>query len=218
MKGFSIVLDSVNGAGKSTAVAALHSYFANSGRQVVVTQEPGATHFGQRLRKMIKEDEYPELFNESKLLLFCAARAQNLREIIIPALNAGKLTIIDRWVGSSRSFQGAAEGLPIAVVNAANQVAVGSFVPDLTVILDIDPAIGIERTQARGGEIDYFEKQGLEYHRRARQEYLNQAAEDPERFMVIDANQPADVVLAAIISEVELRLSARETDRKLLSA
>jgi dTMP kinase len=224
MNGYMLVVDGVNGAGKSSAIKGLNEYFSSRGMDVVLTQEPGATALGQRLRKMIKEDEFPEIFNESKLLLFCAARAQNLREIIQPALSAGKFCISDRWEGSSRSFQGAAEGMPISVVKDANKVALGSFIPDLTVILDIDPSAGIHRSQVRGGEVDYFEKQGVEYHCRARQEYLNQAMEEPLRFLVIDASLPASVVLEKIITEVERRLAERENhgqakkDRKLMSA
>ncbi|AYG48463.1 dTMP kinase (plasmid) [Pseudomonas sp. Leaf58] len=218
MKGYMIVIEGGNGAGKGMVIEGLEAHFAQQGRDVVLSKEPGATRFGLRLRKMILDNEYPELFNESKLLLFAAARAQNLREVILPALQADKLILCDRWATSSVSFQGYAEGLPIEVVKAANQVALGPFQPDIVFILDIDPQIGIERTRARNAEKDYFEQKPLEYHRRARHGYLTQAQEDPERFVVIDASQPPEVVLAQIIAILEVRMKTAQQDRNLLSA
>ncbi|WP_410951552.1 dTMP kinase [Pseudomonas sp. S1(2024)] len=218
MKGYMVVIEGVNGGGKGMVIEGLEAHFAQQGRDVVLSKEPGATRFGLRLRKMILDNEYPELFNESKLLLFAAARAQNLREVILPALQADKLILCDRWATSSVSFQGYAEGLPIEVVKAANQVALGPFQPDIVFILDIDPQIGIERTRARNAEADVFEQKPIDYHRRARSGYLIQAQEDPERFVVIDASQPPEVVLAQIIAILEVRMKAAQQDRNLLSA
>lgn len=210
MKGYMVVIDGGNGGGKGLVIEGLKAHFTRQSRDVVLSKEPGATRFGLRLRKMILDNEFPELANESKLLLFAAARAQNLREVIIPALQADKLILCDRWATSSVSFQGYAEGLPIEVVKATNQVALGAFEPDIVIILDIDPQIGIERTRARNAEADVFEQKPIDYHRRARNGYLIQAQEDPERFVVIDASQPPDIVLSQIIAILETRMNVAQ--------
>lgn len=213
-----VAIDAINFAGKTSLILELKRHFSSLGREVVISQEPGATDLGLRIRKMVKENEFPDMTREARALLFCAARTQNLETIIFPALAAGKLVICDRWADSSVSFQGAAEGMDVARVKSANFAALGDFVPELTVILDIDPLVAMGRSANRGGEADYFETMPLECHQRARQAYLDQASEAPGRYLVVDATLSREQVLSIVVAEVERRLASCTPDRNLLSA
>ncbi|MDM0023670.1 dTMP kinase [Variovorax saccharolyticus] len=207
-KGRMIVCDGGNGAGKSTVLAAIEQHLRRQGRDPVMTREPGGTPIGEKVRGILLSPDTPEMLGITELLLFAAARAQHVREKIRPALEAGKVVVSDRFDSATISFQHYAQGLPLELVTQINAFATEGFKPDLTIVLDLDPALGLERVGTRGGPLDRIELQELDFLKRAREGYLAQANADPEGFVVIDAAQPLEQVIEAAIAEVDRVLSS----------
>lgn len=196
-RGVFLTLEGGEGAGKSTQIAALARILEAEGRRVVTCREPGGTALGERLREALfaTSDEEPAPAPEAELLIFNAARAQLVREVIRPALADGAVVICDRFTGSTVAYQHHGRGLPRAAVDAANQVATGGLQPDLVVLLDLEPERGFART---GKGRDYLERAGLDFHRAVRRGFLEQAAADPEGWLVLDATKPEMQVTHAI--------------------
>lgn len=209
-----IVCDGGNGAGKSTVMAAIERHLREAGRAVVLTREPGGTPIGERIREILLSPSAGEMCDLTELLLFAAARAQHLQEKILPALRAGMIVLSDRFDSATVSFQHHARGLPLDIVARANALAVGDFRPDLTLVLDLDPVLGLARVGQRGLELDRIESEKIDFLRRARDGYLAQAAEHPALFRVIDASRPLPVVIDAAIREVDAALRAGRPGEK----
>jgi dTMP kinase len=203
-----IVCDGGNGAGKSTLLTAIEQHLHDQGREVVMTREPGGTPIGEKVREILLSRDASEMSDVTELLLFAAARAQHVREKILPALAAGRVVVSDRFDSATFSFQHYARGLPLDLVTQVNTVATGGLKPDLTIVLDLDPAKGLERVGARGDALDRMELQDLEFLNRARAGYRAQAKADPTAFVVIDASQPLTAVIAFAIQEVERALKS----------
>ena len=198
-----IVCDGGNGAGKTTVLAAIERHLSERGIDFIMTREPGGTPIGEKIREILLSPDGREMCDITELLLFGAARAQHLREKIVPALDAGKVVVSDRFDSATVSFQHFARGMSLELVNQVNEIAVDGFKPDLTIILDIDSAKGLERVSARGGQLDRLEQQRLDFLNRARIGYLHQAKAAPHLFVVIDASRPLADVIDASISEVD---------------
>ncbi|MEX2372569.1 MAG: dTMP kinase [Dehalococcoidia bacterium] len=201
-----ITLEGGEGAGKSTQIAALARLLERDGRRVVACREPGGTALGERLRDALfatTEDEPPPS-PEAELLIFNAARAQLVRQVVRPALDAGAVVICDRYTGSTVAYQHHGRGLPREVVDAANEAATGGLQPDLVVLLDLTPEQGFERT---GAGRDYLERGGIEFHRAVRRGFLEQAAADPDRWLVLDATRPEMQITHAIHERVAALLA-----------
>lgn len=203
LKGYMIVCDGSNGAGKTTIIKAIEAHLVSRGREIVVTREPGGTPVGEKIREILLNPDTPEMCNTTELMLFAAARAQHLREKITPAILSGKIVISDRFDAATISFQHYARGLPLDLINQLNAIALDGFKPDINIILDLDPAIGIERIHARGEGLDRMEQEQLEFLQKARNGYLEQAKKEPKRFVVIDASQPLVDVISDVIKVVE---------------
>ena len=189
--GLFIVLDGVEGCGKSTQIRLLADHLRAQGREVVVTVEPGGTPVGQRVRELLLDPQYPEMTPLTEVLLFCASRAQHCDEVIRPALNAGKVVVCDRFASSTIVYQGIAGDVGLAIVRAINAAATGGLEPDLLIVLDLDPAAGMRRKfgdAAASG--DRIEEKSLEFHQRVRQGFLDYAAECGPRAVVIAALNP----------------------------
>lgn len=188
-----IVIEGLEGAGKSTAISHIMSVLNNHKiKDVVSTREPGGTPLAEAMRALVKEahaDE--ELTIESELLLMYAARSQLVERVIKPALNAGKWVVGDRHDLSSQAYQGGGRGLKNIMAPIKNAV-LGDFKPDLTLYLDIDPSLGLSRAQARG-ELDRIEQNELSFFQRARDVYLDAAATDAS-VIKIDASQSIESV------------------------
>ncbi len=197
-KGCMIICDGNNGAGKSTVIKEIHGLLCALGHEVVVTREPGGTLIGEKIREVVLDPATPELCDITELLLFAAARAQHLKEKIIPAINAGKIVICDRFTPATIAFQHYGRGLPLDLVKGINDVALDGFSPDLNIILDIDPVVGMGRVASRGEGFDRMETQKAEFLSRAREGFLKQAVESPDTFAVIDASQPLESVIAEV--------------------
>jgi dTMP kinase len=141
--------------------------------------------------------------DKTELLLFAAARAQHVHEKIVPAVNAGKVVICDRFDSATRSFQGYGRGLSLELIGQLNAIALDGFTPDMNIILDLDPEEGMRRVGARGDGYDRMETQQMEFLKRARQGYLIQAKNDPKHYRVIDASQSLEDVLDDVLAVVD---------------
>lgn len=189
-----IAFEGVEGSGKSTQLELLRQALEGRGREVVVTREPGGTPAGERMRAVLL-DPGVELHPRAEALLFAAARAELVDAVIRPALERGAVVLCDRYLDSSLAYQGDARGLGRGPVEEVNRFATGGLLPDLVVLLDLDPASGLRR---RSGELDRIEAQDLAFHRRVRQAFRDLAAADPGRFAVVDGAAPVAEVAAGV--------------------
>jgi dTMP kinase len=205
-QGFFLTLDGPDGGGKSTQVARLAGWLRAQDRDVVTCREPGGTTLGEGLRQILFDRATVNLTIRAETFLFMASRAQLVEEVIRPALAAGKVVISDRFLLASMVYQGYAGGLPVAEVAAVGLVATGGLLPDLTLILDIDP----EAAHARvGGARDRIEDRPEAYQRRVREGFSRAAGFYPAPTVVIDAGADPDTVFTRIRSEVERALALR---------
>ncbi len=205
-----IVFEGGEGAGKTTAVGALADALRARGRDVLLTREPGGTPEGLALRALLLAADGPSWDAAAELLLMTAARVQHVQRVIQPALDAGRMVLCDRFIGSTLAYQGAGRGLDQDFIRDLHRRAVGGLQPGLTVLLDIDPAIGLARSRRRLGlqqaDEARFEALDRAFHARVRASFLAQAAQSPT--LVIDAVRPAQDVEAAVIDGVSARLTA----------
>jgi dTMP kinase len=189
-----ITFEGGEGCGKSTHINQAVSRLRQEGRNVLVVREPGGTNVGEQIRHVLQySKDSVAMVPETELLLFCASRAQLVRESIRPALANGQIVIADRFFDSTTVYQGVGRRIPADAVAFINRFAIGDSLPDLTLVIDLDPRIGLER--ARGRELfDRMENQSLDFHQRVRQGYLDLAQREPARVKVIDGSQSIDAV------------------------
>jgi dTMP kinase len=197
------------GAGKSTQIALLAAHLAASGRDVLVTREPGGTEEGQELRRLLLTPDFA-WDRMAETLLMVADRAQHIVQLIEPALAAGRHVVTDRFVLSTLCYQGAARGVPISFIRELHRTACFDLWPDLTLILDIDPRIGIGRSKRRlaaaASDETRFEALDLEFHERVRAGFLDLSSSLPGRHVVIDATAGLEAIQARIRGEVDALL------------
>jgi dTMP kinase len=192
MSGRFITLEGGEGAGKSTVLAALQARLAGHGIEVVVTREPGGTALGEAVRGLVLDPARGGMCAESELLLMFAARAQHVREVIAPALEAGRWVLSDRYTDASYAYQGGGRGQPIARI-AELEAWAAPLRPDLTLLLDLPVADGLARAGARG-QADRIEREATDFFERVREAYRARAAAEPARFCVIDSSAAVEVV------------------------
>lgn len=210
-RGAFITFEGGEGAGKSTQIGRLAATLrARSGRAVCVTREPGGSARAEEIRAALLDGIAKPYGPFAEALLFCAARIDHLDRLIRPALRRGETVLCDRFIDSTRAYQGAAGGLDPGIVAALERVVVGPTRPDLTLILDLPPETGLGRAAERGAGTgrgaDRFEAESLDFHTRLREAFLAIARAEPERCAVIDASQDPDSVEAAIRGAVAARL------------
>jgi dTMP kinase len=193
-KGKFITFEGGEGCGKSTHIDRLVAHLRQNGYQVLVAREPGGTNVGEQIRHILQYSKQSvAMVPEAELLLFCASRAQLVREVIEPSLDDGHIVICDRFFDSTTVYQGVGRKITPSAVAAINNFAVGKSVPDLTLVIDLDPRIGLER--ARGRDLfDRMENQSLEFYDRVRQGYLELAAREGNRVKVIDGSHSLEVI------------------------
>ncbi|MCW2666794.1 MAG: tmk [Frankiales bacterium] len=204
-----IALEGGEGAGKSTQLALLAAWLREQGRDVVVTREPGATPAGARIRALLL-DPQSGLSPRSEALLYAADRAQHLATVLEPALRRGAVVLCDRYVDSSLAYQGAGREIARDEVERLSTWATGGVRPDVVLLLDVDPAVGLARARDVGAP-DRIEAESLDFHRRVRQGFLDLAARAPERYLVVAADQPPAVVQHALRARVAKLLPAPAT-------
>ncbi len=189
-KGIFITFEGCEGSGKTSQMRALADFFASRGRECVLTREPGGTALSERIRELLLTSREGEgMSPRAELLLFEAARAQHVDELIRPALAAGKVVVSDRFSDSTLAYQGAARSLGDGIAEAANDIAVAGCMPDLTILLDMDAAEGLARARLRdGGAADRMGSEKLEFYRAVREAYLRLAELHPERIAAVDAS------------------------------
>jgi dTMP kinase len=197
--GLFISIEGGEGAGKSTVIAALREALAATGREVVLTREPGGTPEGEAIRALLL-DPGNHLAAEAELLLMFASRAQLVRQLIRPALARGAVVVADRFTDASFAYQGGGRGLDMGCIAELERWAAG-LKPDLTLLLDVGVAQGLARARARGGDPDRIEREREDFFERVRATYLARAAAEPGRFRVVDASQPVQAVREALLSD-----------------
>lgn len=208
MRGKFITLEGGEGAGKTTLIKALQTALAAKGLDVVVTREPGGTPGAEVLRDILLKGATDRWSPVTEALLMYAARVDHVERLIEPALARGAWVISDRFADSTLAYQGTAGGVPLDRIRQLHGAALGEFRPDLTLVLDLDPRTGLERTVARGEDATRFERFDADFHARLRQAFLDIAADEPERCVVLDAGSDADAVAAAALQAIETRLGA----------
>ena len=195
-----IVIDGVDGSGKGVQSKLLYEALSVLSSQVLLTREPGGSPAAEDIRKLLVEGEPDKWDSLTELLLMYASRRSHLVDTIWPMLAKGGWVISDRYADSSRAFQGIAGSLGLDLVEKIHYEVVGSFEPELVLILDIPESIALKRAFGRGGKEDRFEKKGNEYHAKVRQAFLQIATGNPNRYHVIDANQSIPVVTQEIFT------------------
>ncbi|MGR8919647.1 MAG: dTMP kinase [Gammaproteobacteria bacterium] len=205
-RGLFITLEGIEGVGKTTAVGTVASVLGGLGHDVLTTREPGGTELGEDIRALVLTPRTAAVAPVTELLLMFAARAQHLAELIEPALDAGRTVICDRFTDATFAYQGGGRGIDQGRIAAAEALVHPHLQPDLTLLLDAPPEIGLARANSRG-EADRFEQERVSFFERVRACYLERASAQPARFRVIDATSPVDVVSASIVRALEQRFT-----------
>ncbi len=200
MQGLFITFEGGEGAGKSTQIQYLAETLRASGHDVVLTREPGGSPGAEAVRHVLLSGAAEEFGVRMEAILFAAARSDHVEELIRPAVAAGKTVLCDRFMDSSRVYQGVTGNLEPDFVNTLERVAINGMVPDLTIILDLPAEVGLARARARAASDapDRYEKEALAIHEKRREAFLEIAAREPQRCKVVDGNQPADAIAMAI--------------------
>lgn len=205
-RGLFVTLEGVEGAGKSTLADALEARLRAAGHDVLRCREPGGTSLGEAVRAVVLDPAHGDVSPWAELFLMLAARAQVVRELVEPALADGRTLLCDRFMDASTAYQGAGRGLGIEAVEALNERATGGCHPDVTFVLDLDPAVGRTR---QSHVPDRMEQADLEFHRAVRDGYRTVAANHPERVVVLDASRDAAAVEATAWEALAARLRDR---------
>ncbi|HUN55670.1 MAG TPA: dTMP kinase [Smithella sp.] len=195
-----ITFEGIEGSGKSTQIKLVAGYLVEKNVPVVVTQEPSGTDIGRKIGSILFNSEHYDMRAETEMFLFCAARAQHVREKILPALEQSKVVLCDRFSDATFAYQGAGRGLDQEFIRLVNDYSALNLKPDLTLLFDLPVEIGLQRATDRNNRlkepssIDRFERENIDFHRRIREGYLNILRNDPGRFRLIDANQGVNAI------------------------
>jgi dTMP kinase len=205
LRGKLITIEGCEGAGKSTQLALLRAFLSERGVDAVFTREPGGTSVSERIRGLILDAANREMTGRTELLLYAAARAQHIEELIEPALARGALVVCDRFSDSTLAYQGYARGMDLGLVRAADSMGTGGVLPDLTLFLDIEPKAAFLR---KGGadSADRLENEGLAFHESVYRGYLEIARREPDRFVRVDAGPTEpERIFASILGVLKAR-------------
>lgn len=202
-KGIFITIEGVDGSGKSTQISRIKKFLEKRGHNVLLTREPGGTKIGERIRQILLDNNCKEMSAVTETLLYAASRAQHVEELIIPALNEGKIVLCDRFVDSSIVYQGIGRGIGLEAVISVNEFATFGLKPDLTILLDIEPETGLNRVKTIKNA-DRLEEEKLDFHKKVYKGYKDLANMYPERIKIIEA----DKTIEEISREIENKLIA----------
>ena len=205
-----ISFEGSEGSGKSTQISRLAAHFQKAKREVVTVREPGGTELGEQIRNIIVHNSKgDEMCAETELLLFAAARAQLVREVIAPALLRGAFVLSDRYLDSSTVYQGIGRNLAMGPVNQINRFAVGNVMPDLTIVIDVPTSVSLARIRQRASDLpDRMERENIDFYEKVRAGYLLLAKGMAERFVVIDGTKREDVIEKLVWAAVQERLAS----------
>ncbi len=214
-----ITFEGIDGSGKTTQARALRSALADRGYEVLLTREPGGTSIGDQIRAIVIENmNNTNMTAEAEVLLFCASRAQLVREVIRPFLARGGIVLCDRYADSTLAYQGYGHGLDLEALRQVLRFATGGLVPNLTVYLDLDPRIGLERRR-RGRLLmsedwNRLDEKELAYHQRVQAGYEALIAEQPHRWLRISANEPIEAVRAQLWAALQPHLPPQQQRKR----
>jgi len=206
--GLFITLEGPDGSGKTTQAHLLAEWLAAQRYPLLTTREPGGTRIGEAIREVLHDCAHTEMAPQAEILLYSAARAQHVAEVIRPALAAGKIVLCDRYFDSTYAYQGYGRALPLEALRAITSFAVQGLIPDLTLYLDVSPEVGLQRRARSGEALNRLDREALEFHKRVRAGYLELAAAEPSRWRIIDANRPPEDVQQALHTLLAAYLTA----------
>jgi len=208
-KGMFITFEGSEGTGKTTQIQMLADRLQGLGKKVVISREPGGTHLGEDIRHLLKHAASGEnMVPRTELLLFAASRAQHVDELIQPNIEDGNVVICDRFLDSTTIYQGVARAIDRSIVDTVNQIAIASTLPDITVLIDLEPEEGFRRIQLRNTEPpDRMENEHMDVYKAVRQGYFDLAASNKDSFLVIDGHQSIEEVEQAIWNGIKERIN-----------
>ncbi len=203
MRGIFITFEGPDGAGKTTQMNMLGERLASLGYRVVFTREPGGTGISEEIRKILLDPSNAAMVDRTEAFLYAAARAQHVEELIRPALRAGKIVLCDRFIDSTIAYQGFGRGIDLGLLDDLNQMATAGVVPDVTLIIDLEPARGIHRISKKralltGQKKDRIELEHLDFHTRVRKGFHHLAEANPRRCKIIDGSRDREIVQAEV--------------------
>jgi dTMP kinase len=203
-----ITFEGIEGTGKTTQIKRVVEFLKETGHEVDITLEPGGSRIGKELRKILLNMESTDITGPCELFLYLADRAQHVSQVILPAVEAGRVVLCDRFADSTIVYQGYGRGLDPKLLRELNEVAVSGCWPDLTILLDIDPELGLKRATSRNLDEDKtqeegrFEAESIDFHSRVREGYLTWAALNSDRIVIIDADQTPDEIFSQIKDKI----------------
>ncbi len=205
MRGKFITFEGPDGAGKTTQITLLGKRLEAMGIRVLYTREPGGTKISEEIRKILLDPSNAKMVDRTEALLYAAARAQHVEELIRPALDAGNVVLCDRFIDSTIAYQGYGRGIDISLLDKLNNTATAGVIPDITIILDVEPAMGIGRISENGTSKDRIELENMSFHERVRHGFHRLASKEPQRCKIIDAGRDKEAVhvqIFRLVSEV----------------
>ena len=206
------MFDGPDGSGKSTQFRRFSAWVKGIGVPVTELREPGGTPIGERIREVLLDVAHEEMTLTCEMLLYMASRAQIVEEVVQPALERGDLVLADRFISSTHAYQGAGGGLPVESIDLVGNVAVGGWMPDLTVVFDVDPETASRRLNPL---LDRMERKGETFHARVRAGYLEQVQRNPDHYILVDARPDEETVYTTVMESLEDRLSVLRAPRGL---
>jgi len=204
-----ITVEGIEGVGKSTNLRYIQNFLTEKGIDLVATREPGGTPVAEAVRELLLDVRHTDMVSDTELLLMFAARAQHIQELIKPALAQGQWVVSDRFTDATYAYQGGGRGVSIERISELEQWVQGDLRPDMTLILDADPKIGLARVASRGEDTDRFEQEKVDFFHKVRSVYLRQAGLAPERYAIIDASQSLAAVQAQLSDTLQVFLSRK---------
>ncbi len=207
-----ITFEGIEGAGKGTVIEKLSQWLLQKGYDCLLTRQPGGSELGVIMRSLLLDIRH-DVVPEAELFMYLADRAQHVQKVIRPALAKGEVVLCDRYADSTTVYQGFGRGLCVEDLERLNEMAVGGLWPELTILLDLPPDVGLSRARKRNKELGLdvtegkFEAEKMDFHHKIRNGYLHFAAKHANRFVVINANMTPDAVFAAVVAQVERRLT-----------
>ncbi|MCX8030327.1 MAG: dTMP kinase [Thermodesulfovibrionales bacterium] len=196
-KGFLISFEGIEGSGKTTISRLIAETLMMDGYEVMTTYEPGGTQIGHKIRDILLSAEHKNMSHMCELFLYNAARAQHLKEIILPALQSGKLVITDRFIDSTVAYQGYGRGIDLSLIRHLTEIVTGGLKPHITILLDIDIELGLKRNRSIK-KVDRFELEEIEFYKKVKEGYRRIYEDEPKRIKIVDASQPLEMIIQEV--------------------